>query len=118
MDNRPAGQVSATPAALSLLAEIAGAHGRVVLHVSGGCCDGSAPMCYPAGELVLGDRDILVGWLGDVPLYMAAAQFEAWGRPHLVIDAAPGRGGVFSLDNGLGRRFVLRVAPPSRDERS
>ncbi len=102
------GKVSATPAALALLAEIVADHGPVMFHQSGGCCDGSSPMCYPAGEFALGDGDVLLGEIGGMPFYIGGAQYAAWKHTDLVIDVVPGRGGMFSLDNGRERRFLTR----------
>jgi len=101
-------RVSATPAALAFLAEIVADHGAVLFHQSGGCCDGSSPMCYPQGDFIVGDRDVKLGEIGGVPVYIGAAQFEAWRRTQLIIDVVPGRGGMFSLDNGRERRFLTR----------
>jgi uncharacterized protein (DUF779 family) len=103
-----AGKVSATPAALALLAEIVADHGPVLFHQSGGCCDGSSPMCYPAGEFALGDGDVRLGEIGGMPFYIGGAQYAAWKHTDLVIDVVPGRGGMFSLDNGRERRFLTR----------
>ena len=110
-------KVSATPAALALLAEIIAEHGPVLFHQSGGCCDGSSPMCYPRGDFLLGDRDVLLGLIGgDTPVYIGAAQYEAWQHTDLTIDVVPGRGGMFSLDNGRERRFLIRSAVCVRPE--
>jgi uncharacterized protein (DUF779 family) len=103
-----AGKVSASPAALALLAEIVADHGPVLFHQSGGCCDGSSPMCYPAGEFMLADTDVRLGEIGGMPFYIGGAQYEAWKHTDLVIDVVPGRGGMFSLDNGRERRFLTR----------
>ncbi len=102
------GKVSATPAALGLLAEIVAEHGPVLFHQSGGCCDGSAPMCYPLGDFLIGDADVLLGHVGGAPFYIGGAQYEAWKHTDLVLDVVPGRGGMFSLDNGRERRFLTR----------
>jgi uncharacterized protein (DUF779 family) len=103
-----AGRVSATPAALDLLAEIVAEHGLVMFHQSGGCCDGSSPMCYPFGEFLVGDGDVLLGEIAGAPFYIGGAQFEAWKHTDLILDVVPGRGGMFSLDNGRERRFLTR----------
>ncbi|WP_449255115.1 DUF779 domain-containing protein [Bosea sp. (in: a-proteobacteria)] len=100
--------VSATPAARELLAEIIAEHGPVLFHQSGGCCDGSSPMCYPRGDFIVGDRDVLLGQIGETPFYIGAAQFEVWKHTRLILDVVPGRGGMFSLDNGRERRFLVR----------
>ena len=105
-------RVSATPAALALLSEIQAEHGPVLFHQSGGCCDGSSPMCYPQGEFLIGDTDVRLGEIGGAPVYIGAAQAQAWGHTELVIDVVPGRGGMFSLDNGRERRFLTRSRVP------
>ncbi|PJG56744.1 DUF779 domain-containing protein [Bradyrhizobium forestalis] len=101
-------KVSATDAALELLAEICADHGPVLFHQSGGCCDGSSPMCYPAGEFVIGETDVLLGQIGGMPVYISGPQFEVWKHTDLIIDVVAGRGGMFSLDNGRERRFLTR----------
>ncbi len=102
------GKVSATPDAEQLLAEIIADHGPVLFHQSGGCCDGSSPMCYPRGDFIVGDRDVLLGMIGDTPVYISESQYEAWKHTDLTIDVVPGRGGMFSLDNGREKRFMTR----------
>ena len=97
-------KVKATPAALELLAEIVAEHGPVLFHQSGGCCDGSSPMCYPQGEFLIGDSDVKLGEIGGAPVYISRSQYETWKHTELIID----RGGMFSLDNGQERRFLTR----------
>ena len=92
-------KVKATPAALELLAEIVAEHGPVLFHQSGGCCDGSSPMCYPQGEFLIGDNDVKLGEIGGAPVYISRSQYETWKHTELIIDVVPGRGGMFSLDN-------------------
>jgi len=94
-------QVTATDAALALIGVVTGKHGPVMFHQSGGCCDGSAPMCYPAGDFIVGDRDRLLGHIGG-------PQFEYWKHTQLIIDVVPGRGGMFSLEGPEGLRFLTR----------
>lgn len=101
-------RVTATPAALALLAEIIADHGPVLFHQSGGCCDGSSPMCYPATEFRISERDIKLGEIGGMPFYISASQYETWKHTILTIDVVPGRGGMFSLDNGREKRFLVR----------
>jgi uncharacterized protein (DUF779 family) len=101
-------KVTATTEAIKLLDEIIADHGPVLFHQSGGCCDGSSPMCYPRDEFIIGDRDVLLGRIGDTPVYISASQYEAWKHTDLVIDVVPGRGGMFSLDNGREKRFLTR----------
>lgn len=101
-------RVSATSEAVALIAVLRAQHGDLMFHQSGGCCDGSAPMCYPRGEFMVGDSDVLLGEIGDCPFYMSRAQFEYWQHTHLTIDVVPGRGGMFSLEGPTGRRFLTR----------
>jgi uncharacterized protein (DUF779 family) len=102
------GKVSATPEAIKLLDEIIADHGPVLFHQSGGCCDGSSPMCYPQNDFIVGDRDVLLGTIGDTPVYIGESQYEVWKHTDLIIDVVPGRGGMFSLDNGREKRFLTR----------
>ncbi len=101
-------RVTATPAALELIAVLRGQHGDLMFHQSGGCCDGSSPMCYPRGEFLVGDSDVKLGEIGGCPFYMSRAQFEYWRHTHLTIDVVPGRGGMFSLEGPTGNRFLTR----------
>ncbi|GHC70469.1 hypothetical protein GCM10010136_16800 [Limoniibacter endophyticus] len=101
-------QVSATPAALELIAEIRRDHPTILFHQSGGCCDGSSPMCYPTDDFIIGDNDVLLGEIGGAPFYISGLQYEAWKHTQLIIDVVPGRGGMFSLDNGREKRFLTR----------
>ncbi|BCG88612.1 hypothetical protein MesoLj113c_47220 [Mesorhizobium sp. 113-3-9] len=102
------GKVSATPEAIAFLAEIIADHGPVLFHQSGGCCDGSSPMCYPRSDFIVGDNDVMLGEIGETPVYISASQYEVWKHTDLTIDVVPGRGGMFSLDNGRERRFLTR----------
>ncbi|CUB06966.1 MULTISPECIES: DUF779 domain-containing protein [Pseudomonadota] len=101
-------QVIATPAALELIKRLQEKYGPVMFHQSGGCCDGSSPMCYPQGEFLVGDNDVLLGEIGGAPFYISKPQFEYWKHTQLIIDVVPGRGGMFSLENGEGVRFLVR----------
>ena len=102
-------KVSFTLSAKKLLSEIKEVHGDDLLfHQSGGCCDGSAPMCFQEGEFPLGDNDIKLGEIGGVQFYMNGDQYEKWKHTDLTIDAVKGIGGMFSLDNGTGRRFLTK----------
>ncbi|MGZ2459262.1 DUF779 domain-containing protein [Rhizobium anhuiense] len=101
-------RVLATDAALALIGEIRRDHPDILFHQSGGCCDGSSPMCYPADDFMVGDNDVKLGEIGGVPVYISASQFEAWKHTQLIIDVVPGRGGMFSLDNGREKRFLTR----------
>ena len=101
-------QVTATPDAIAFLREIVADHGPVMFHQSGGCCDGSSPMCYAMGDFLLGDHDVKLGEIDGAPFYISGSQAEAWAGSDLIIDVVPGRGGMFSLDNGRERRFLTR----------
>lgn len=127
-------RVVATEPAVELIHELVGRHGPVMFHQSGGCCDGSAPMCYPDGEFKVGQRDVLVGELDlgapggvtktddddetaassslsstRVRVWISGPQFETWKHTQLVLDAIPGRGSGFSLENPTGKRFLSRA---------
>ncbi len=101
-------RVVATDAALALIREIQVDHPDILFHQSGGCCDGSSPMCYPADDYIVGDRDVKLGEIGGVPVYISESQFDVWKHTQLIIDVVPGRGGMFSLDNGREKRFLTR----------
>jgi uncharacterized protein (DUF779 family) len=101
-------RVTATPAALDLIATLQTEYGPVLFHQSGGCCDGSSPMCYPQGDYIVGDEDVLLGTIGNAPFYMSPSQYEYWKHTQLIIDVVPGKGGMFSLENGRGVRFFTR----------
>jgi uncharacterized protein (DUF779 family) len=104
----PVARVSVTPAAAALLHTLQALHGPLVFHQSGGCCDGSAPMCYPRGEFRIGSRDVYLGAIADTPFYMGADQYEYWKHTHLIIDCVPGRGSGFSVEAPGGMRFLTR----------
>ncbi|MGC2162773.1 MAG: DUF779 domain-containing protein [Silvibacterium sp.] len=101
-------QVTRTAAAEDLMDRLAAKYGPLMFHQSGGCCDGSSPMCYPRGEFLVGDSDVLIGTLGDTPFYMSKSQFEYWKHTQLILDVVPGRGGMFSLEGPEGVRFLIR----------
>ena len=101
-------RVLATDEALALIAKLKAKHGPLMFHQSGGCCDGSSPMCFPEGELLVGDGDVLLGEIGGCPFYMSAAQYEYWKHTQIIIDVVPGRGGMFSLEGPEGLRFLTR----------
>ncbi|MFI5608655.1 DUF779 domain-containing protein [Amycolatopsis sp. NPDC051903] len=106
-------RVDFTEAAGDLLRKLVAVHGPVMFHQSGGCCDGSAPMCYPLGEFKVGERDVRLGDLpvdgiDAVPVWMSGPQFEYWKHTHLTIDVVPGRGSGFSLEAPDGVRFLIR----------
>ena len=101
-------QVVATDAALALIQELRGRHGDLMFHQSGGCCDGSAPMCFPLGSFIVGDNDVHLGDIGGVPFYINESQYDYWCHTQLIIDVVPGRGGMFSLEGPEGLRFLTR----------
>ena len=101
-------RVLATDAALELIAFLKNKHGPLMFHQSGGCCDGSSPMCYPEGELIVGGQDVLLGYIGEMPFYMHKNQFDYWQHTQLIIDVVEGRGGMFSLEGVEGKRFLTR----------
>jgi len=114
-----------TAAAADLLARLQERHGPVMFHQSGGCCDGSSPMCYPRGDFVVGDRDVLLGVLDagpegsdGVPVWISGPQYQAWKHTQLVIDVVPGRGGGFSVEAPEGVRFLSRGRVFTDDEQA
>lgn len=109
-------RVVATDAALELILTVRAKHGPVMFHQSGGCCDGSSPMCYPLGEFLVGDSDVLMGEIGGAPFYMSKAQYEYWKYTQLIIDVVPGRGGMFSLEGPEGKRFLTRSRVFTQEE--
>ena len=111
-------RVTATPAALALIATLTADYGPILFHQSGGCCDGSSPMCYPQNDFIVGDRDVRLGEIGGAPVYIGDLQFDVWRHTQLIIDVVPGRGGMFSLDNGREQRFLTRSRVFSPEEQS
>jgi uncharacterized protein (DUF779 family) len=101
-------RVLATDAALDLIEKLKGIHGPLMFHQSGGCCDGSAPMCYPANEFKVGGNDVYLSEIGGCPVYMDADQFDYWKHTQITIDVVPGRGSGFSLEAPEGVRFLTR----------
>lgn len=105
-------RVVVTADAAALLDQLREQHGALMFHQSGGCCDGSSPMCYSDGDFIVGDRDVLLGVLdvgpGGVPVWISGPQFQAWKHTQLVIDVVPGRGSGFSLEAPEGKRFLSR----------
>ena len=101
-------RIAATPAATALIDNLRAKHGNLMFHQSGGCCEGSAPMCMKEGELLVGAADVKLGEVHSVPFYMAKFQFEYWEHTHLTLDAIAGHGGMFSLEQGTGRHFIIR----------
>ncbi|MCV7075644.1 MULTISPECIES: DUF779 domain-containing protein [Mycobacterium] len=109
--NSPPGALI-TASAAELLGRLQERHGPVMFHQSGGCCDGSSPMCYPRADFLVGDRDVLLGVLDvgreGVPVWISGPQYQTWRHTQLVIDVVPGRGGGFSLEAPEGVRFLSR----------
>jgi uncharacterized protein (DUF779 family) len=107
-------RIETTEAANDLLRKLTSIHGPLMFHQSGGCCDGSAPMCYPAGEFRVGGADVLLGDLAideiaePIKVWISLEQFEYWKHTHITIDVVPGRGGGFSLETPEGLRFIIR----------
>ena len=109
-------RVSATESTVTLINELVGIHGPVVFHQSGGCCDGSAPMCFPRGEFKVGSRDVFLGTIHNQPFFIAEDQFAYWEHTQLIIDVVPGRGGMFSIEGPTGQRFLTRSRVFSDEE--
>jgi uncharacterized protein (DUF779 family) len=109
-----ANRVDVTPAAADMMRQLRGQHGPLMFHQSGGCCDGSSPMCYLEGEFRTGQSDVLLESLKiegvDEPItfWMSSSQFELWKHTHLTVDVVPGRGAGFSLEAPEGVRFLIR----------
>ena len=101
-------RVGITEAASAVVERLKGQHGPLMFHQSGGCCDGSAPMCYPAGEFRVGPQDVFLGEVADCRFYIGAAQFEYWQHTQLLVDVVPGRGAGFSVEAPEGVRFLTR----------
>ncbi|NDI36088.1 DUF779 domain-containing protein [Chengkuizengella sediminis] len=101
-------KVIATDAAIGLIKRLREKHGPLLFHQSGGCCDGSSPMCYPKDDFLIGNSDVSIGEIGDTPFYMNKQQYEYWKHTQLIIDVVPGRGGMFSLEGPEGFRFLTR----------
>ncbi|MDH5425330.1 MAG: DUF779 domain-containing protein [Gammaproteobacteria bacterium] len=99
-------RVAVTDKAKAVIDQLREKHGDLMFHQSGGCCDGSAPMCFAVGEFMVGSRDILLGSIHGCEFYMAPGQFEYWKNTHLTIDVTEGRGASFSLEIPLGLRFM------------
>ncbi|MEY3277908.1 MAG: hypothetical protein RLZZ426_394 [Actinomycetota bacterium] len=109
-----------TQAAQELLTKLQVMHGPLMFHQSGGCCDGSAPMCFPRNEFKVGQSDVFLGWVGDesanAPFYISGPQFEYWKHTELTVDVVPGRGSGFSVEAPEGVRFLIRSRVFTDDE--
>lgn len=104
----PLARVTATAAAREFLKEIRAEHGEVLFYQSGGCCDGSALMCFPVGDFRIGARDVCLGEIDGTRVWIAGSQYEVWLPTQLILDVVPGLGASFSLDSGRERRFLTR----------
>lgn len=117
-------RVDVTPAAADVIRSLRGAHGPLMFHQSGGCCDGSSPMCYLEGEFRTGSSDVLLaslevpGVAEPVSFWMSSSQFEVWKHTHLTVDVVPGRGSGFSLEAPEGVRFLIRSRVLSEAEQA
>ena len=109
-------QVLATLPALQLIDRLRARHGPLLFHQSGGCCDGSSPMCFAEGDFLIGDHDVRLGEIGGAPFWISGPQFAYWKHTQLIVDVVDGRGGMFSLENGEGVRFLVRSRLFSDDE--
>jgi hypothetical protein len=111
-------RVSITPEARKVIDQLRELHGDLIFHQSGGCCDGSSPMCFPEGELFLDESDVLLGEVHDCPFYMSEFQYAYWKHTHLTLDVVPGRGASFSAEIPLGLRFVIRSRLLTEEEQA
>jgi uncharacterized protein (DUF779 family) len=109
-------RVCVTEAAQAVIRRLEAVHGKLLFHQSGGCCDGSSPMCYPRAEFRVGAQDVFLGTIAGTPVFIGAAQFEYWAHTQLIIDVVPGRGGGFSLEAPEGVRFLTRSRVFTDDE--
>tara|TARA_Y100000815_G_scaffold256364_1_gene263947 strand:- start:354 stop:728 length:375 start_codon:yes stop_codon:yes gene_type:complete len=109
-------RVQATDAAKEVIDKLREQHGQLMFHQSGGCCDGSSPMCFPKGELMLNENDIFLGTIHGCDFYMSNDQFEYWKHTQLTVDVTSGRGASFSLEIPLGVRFVIKSRMYSEEE--
>jgi uncharacterized protein (DUF779 family) len=117
MQADPAPRVVATESAVAEIGRLRAEHGPLMFFQSGGCCDGSSPMCFPNGELLLGPNDLLLGEVDGCPFHIDAEQYDRWNRPGLVLDVAPGVGSGMSLEETHAVHFVLGPTPATTGER-
>jgi uncharacterized protein (DUF779 family) len=101
-------RILVSPEACEVIDRLRAEHGALMFHQSGGCCDGSAPMCFPKGEFRVGESDVKLGTIHDCDFFMSRDQFEYWKHTQLILDVTPGRGASFSLEIPLGIRFLIR----------
>jgi uncharacterized protein (DUF779 family) len=109
-------RVAVSASAEAMLKQLEEMHGPLVFHQSGGCCDGSSPMCFPRGEFRIGQRDVYLGTIANTPFYIGGEQFEYWKHTQLTIDVVPGRGSGFSVEAPEGVRFLTRSRLFTDDE--
>jgi uncharacterized protein (DUF779 family) len=114
----PVKRVLVTPEAEKVIEQLRAKHGDLMFHQSGGCCDGSAPMCFKKGQFRVGANDVLLGEIAGCPFYMSRSQFEYWKHTQLTVDVTPGRGASFSLEIPLGVRFIIRSRLFTAEERA
>lgn len=106
--NKPMTQVTATPAAAELIGDLIREHGEIIFHLSGGCCDGSAPMCFAKGEFLIGSVDVLIGQVCGCDFYIAESTYQYYKNNVIEIDVTAGRGSSFSIEAPRGLRFLIR----------
>ncbi len=109
-------RITATPEALDLIDELTALHGKLMFHQSGGCCDGSQPMCFQKGEFKVGYSDVCLGLVAGIEFWMSKDQFSYWKHTQLILDVTNGRGASFSLEIPLGKRFLIRSRMFEEDE--
>lgn len=109
-------RVSITPEAEQIIDQLREENGTLFFHQSGGCCDGSSPICFQEGELMLNEMDVKLGKIHDCDFYMSRDQFEYWKHTHLTLDVVKGRGASFSLEIPLGVRFVIKSRLFTKEE--
>ncbi|PHQ31304.1 DUF779 domain-containing protein [Leeuwenhoekiella nanhaiensis] len=109
-------RVQATEAAKEIIDQLREQHGELMFHQSGGCCDGSSPMCFPKGDLMINETDVYLGTIHGCEFFMSKDQFEYWKHTQLIVDITPGRGSSFSLEIPLGIRFVIKSRMYTEDE--
>lgn len=116
MTDGDGGRVAITPQASEMVGRLAERHGPLLFHQSGGCCDGSSPMCYPRDDFQVGSREVYLGKVAGQPFYMGPDQYEVWSHTHLTVDLVPGRGSGFSVEAPEGVRFIIRSRVFSQEE--
>ncbi|VXD11783.1 conserved hypothetical protein [Marinoscillum sp. 108] len=109
-------RISVTDDAIKIIDQLKERYGPLMFHQSGGCCDGSSPMCFENGDFKVGESDIQLGMIADCPFYMSRDQYDYWKHTHLTVDVTPGRGSSFSLEIPLGVRFIIRSRLLSDEE--